>query len=237
MLQTRPVAAGFLIGLAICAKPSLMALAPLCLLAGTHYRALVVVVIVSGMIGLVSMATFGMDTWRAWIAALGEFQTLVNGNPGLVRNMITPTGAAIQLGMEGTALAVVRAGFAVAGALIAWIGFRKPRPFEQRVTALVASGLFVSPYAMQYDAVLLLPAAIMVVVRTVSGSRWQLGRMSLLLMIFAGTAYTAPYATFALIALLMWFDFSVEPDSTSQERFASASKLPASGQYTPDGSS
>ena len=206
MLERRPLAAGILIGLAASVKPALLALAPLCLVAGRHYRALAGAFFAGAATGLASLLAFGPEPWLRWFAALGAFETLVIRDHGFLPNMITPTAAALQLNLQGVALLLVRVGFAAAGAAIGWIVFRTPRPLEQRVTALVASGLFLSPYALHYEAIMLAPAAVIVLARTAAQPRWWLGPQGLLLLTIATMPYLGPYGTLGLIALVLFSD-------------------------------
>jgi len=202
VLDRRPVLAGVLLGAAAMVKPTLLAFAPVCLLAGGHYRALLGAAAAAAAIGAASVLSFGLDTWAQWLSALGWFQSLVSGE-GYLPNMITPTAAALLLGVDGPALLAARAVFWVAAAVIAWTAFRTRRPLEQRLAAMVGSGLLVSPYAMSYDLVALAPAALIVLAKTAAADRWLSALAAFALFVAAAVPFLGPYAVAGFIALVL----------------------------------
>lgn len=181
-LKDRPVAAGVLLGLAAAIKPQAMVLAPLVLMAGGHWRALIAAGIAGAMAGLLSLAVFGPQLWFDWLAALPRFADLAADNEGLVRGSITPTGLALQLGLDGAALGLWRVVFAVAGAVLAVLVFRRTEDPARCLAALLGGGLMVAPYAIFYDAGLLAPAAIWLAVGRLERSGWITAFCGLLLL-------------------------------------------------------
>ena len=71
LLDKRPVLAGVLLGL-LCYKPHLALLAPVALAAGGRWRSFAAAAAtVAAVVGL-SVALFGLDTWRAYLTALAD---------------------------------------------------------------------------------------------------------------------------------------------------------------------
>jgi hypothetical protein len=89
----------------------------------------------------------------------------------LERGMITPTALGHTLKLDPGGLDVWRAAFAIGAAVMVWMVFRRTADPARRIAALLGGGLFVTPYAMHYDAALLAPAAaLMLTWRTQPGA-------------------------------------------------------------------
>ena len=73
ILGASPILAGTLLGVAAAIKPQILILAPLALLAGRHYSALISSIAVGTLIGGVSVIVFGVDMWLAWAAIAANF--------------------------------------------------------------------------------------------------------------------------------------------------------------------
>jgi hypothetical protein len=218
MLDSRYWLAGVLIGVAGSIKPTLLALAPMCLIAGGHYRALAGAAITGLAIALASLLAFGIDPWFHWLSALSRFEVLIASDRNYLPSTITPTAAALLLGLDGWALHAMRLGFAVAGAAIAWIVFRNRNRFEQRLTALVGSGLLLSPYALQYEVTMLFPAAMIVLARAAACTRWVVACAVLVLLTCAALPFIGAYATLGLIALVLFYNRSTQTLEASRQR-------------------
>jgi hypothetical protein len=171
-LQSRPVLAGVLFGLAGAIKPQALVLAPVALLALRDWRALGVAAATVAAAVLVSAAAFGVHAWLDWLAAVPRFQKLVMASPGLGRGMITPTALGVTLGLAPNALTIWRVAFALGAAVICWIVFATTGDPARRLTALLGGGLFITPYAMHYDAALLAPAAALMLTQRPQVGPW-----------------------------------------------------------------
>ncbi len=154
LLDERPVAAGVSLGL-MCYKPHLALLAPVALAAGGHWRTFVAAAAtVAAVVGL-SVALFGLDTWRAYLIAFaGSSAVYETGRVGMA-GFVTPYGAARLLGAGADAARLLQAAVSllVAG-IVAWIWRRDPGPAE-RSAALAAGILLFVPLALVYDLLLL----------------------------------------------------------------------------------
>lgn len=184
-LKSRPIAAGVLLGLAAAIKPQAMLLAPLVLIAGGHWRTLIAAGAAGAVAGLVSILAFGPRLWLDWIEALPAFTALVRDNEGLMRGSITPTGLAAQLDLEGPALWLWRGGFALAGMALAVLTFRRTEEPAPRLAAMLGGALLIAPYATFYDAGLLVPAAVWMVLGSLEKPGWLAAFSGLLLLVIA----------------------------------------------------
>jgi hypothetical protein len=163
ILPSFPLRAGLLLGVAAAVKPQLLIFAPLALLADRQYRALGAMMIAGAGMILLSLP-FGTERWIEWLAAISRFRDTVASLDILYRN-ITPTGILWFLGLTGRAQAIANATLAGLGAWMVWRVFRLGADIPVRLVALVGGAFFAVPYAMNYDLVLLVPAAASFLVR------------------------------------------------------------------------
>lgn len=182
LLKRRPLLAGVLLGLAAAIKPQLLVMAPLALLAGAHYRALIAAVVAGAAAGLLAILLFGPQLWLDWLAALPRFGALVRDNPSLLSGDITPSGLAGRIGLDGAALTAWRALFVLAGAALAILTFRRTEDPTLRLAAMLGGALLASPYAIFYEAALLAPVAIWRVLDGVRRANWLPSFCGLLLL-------------------------------------------------------
>jgi hypothetical protein len=162
LLDRAPATAGILLGL-LAYKPQLWLLVPLALIAARRWRALAWMIGTVVVMALASLAVLGPDLWRAFFDAMREA-----GSAWVVEEMLTrvstqivslfvaghvlglPRGGASALQMAGTVLAVA----------VVWVAFRR-HPSSRARTALLATATFlVSPYTLNYDLLLLMPASV-----------------------------------------------------------------------------
>ena len=162
-LPTAPVRAGILLGIAAAIKPQLLVFAPLALLACREYRALGASLCAGGGMVLISLL-LGPERWIEWLAALARFRDTVESLDILYRN-VTPTGMLWFLGATGPAQWIANLAFSLVGGWIVWRVFRQSIDVPTRLLAMVGGALFAAPYAMNYDLVLLVPAAVAFIVR------------------------------------------------------------------------
>jgi hypothetical protein len=173
-LKRRPVLAGVLFGLAGAVKPQALVLLPLALLATREWRALLAAAATVSAAALVATLLFGVGAWVQWIDALPRFQHMVMTAKALERGMITPTVLGHTLQLDPGALDTWRLVFAVGAAVMVWMVFRGSTDPARRIAALLGGGLFVTPYAMHYDAALLTPAAALMLTHRTRPGAWLL---------------------------------------------------------------
>jgi hypothetical protein len=173
-LKRRPALAGVLFGLAGALKPQALVLLPLALLATRNWRALATAGATVGAAVLVSALLFGPRAWIEWIAAVPRFQHMVMQSKALERGMITPTALGHTLKLDPGGLDAWRLVFGLGAAVMVWMVFRRSADPARRVAALLGGGLFVTPYAMHYDAALLVPAAALMLTHRTKPGAWIL---------------------------------------------------------------
>ena len=155
LLERRPVAAGVLLGL-LTYKPQFGLLFPLALACGGHWRTIAAATATTMALAGVSYATFGAESWHAFVAWMPAMTDAVfaQGRVGL-NKLQTLLGLVRWLGGSMT-LAWALQGLlmlACAGA-VAWI-WHRPVRFEVKAAALSALALLATPYLFVYDLVAL----------------------------------------------------------------------------------
>ncbi|HWF76306.1 MAG TPA: glycosyltransferase family 87 protein [Caulobacteraceae bacterium] len=200
-LRTRPVSAGVLFGLAGALKPQALVLLPLALLATREWRALAAAAATLGVAVAVSALVFGVGAWFEWVAAVPRFQRMVMDARALERGMITPTALGHTLKLDPGALDTWRLVFGVGAAVMAWMVFRSTSDPARRIAALLGGGLFVTPYAMHYDAALLAPAAALILTHRTRPGAWILAVAAGAVLCCAAIPH---WGAAAVIAFTLW---------------------------------
>lgn len=158
LLDRRPLVAGLLFGCLIY-KPQFALIIPVLLLAGRHWQAIAGAALSAALLIGTTVAIWGWPVWQAFIASLPLTQHVVieQGSTGFHKIMspfaaVRLWGGSIALGYS-VQLAVTAASMATV-AVLAWS--------KERVrlrNALVCAAVVLStPYALDYDLVVLLPA-------------------------------------------------------------------------------
>lgn len=199
----RPWLAGALFAFAALIKPTTLILTPFALLSGGHWRALAWSVAV-GLAGVaVSALVFGVPTWFDWLSAVPRFQRLIE-NPYMLPAAITPSGAAIAFGMRGLPLLAVRLLCVLFAAGVIWRVWRNTDDSAVRMAVLLGGGILAAPYALQYDAALLAPAAAATMIATLDRPDWLRGLAGILLLTAAGIPHAGAFAIIAVVPVLAW---------------------------------
>jgi len=180
ILRDRPLVAGALLGIAAALKPQLLVLFPLALALEGRWRTLAAAFATGGLLCLGSLAAFGVSAWMDWLAALPRFARLVAADADLMRNVVTPVGALVRLGVGGAALAVAQAACVALAVGLVWWTFRRASSPGQQLVALIGAGLLISPYAMQYEIAVIAPAV--TALAAPGGGRWLYYLLALLLL-------------------------------------------------------
>ena len=154
-LDRRPIAAGVLLGL-LAFKPHLAVVAPLALIAAGRWRALAAAAVTACALALVSLGAFGLDAWKAFIAAAPAAKAVLDDKLMDVEKLQSVFGAVRLLG-GGASLAYVAqalVGLPVIGILL--LLARNKALSGEAVGALVATAAaLTSPYFLDYDLALL----------------------------------------------------------------------------------
>lgn len=159
-LERRPILAGVLLGLTATIKPQVVLLAPLALMAGGHWRALLATLATGILVGVTCVLVQGVQLWLAWLEALKAFAEIAKVHY-LINRGATPTSLAHTMGLEGPAAMAFVWVLAACGVALVFGVFRASRDHLHRLTALIVGSLLCVPYAMPYETVpLLIPASI-----------------------------------------------------------------------------
>lgn len=208
-LDRRPLVAGVLLGL-LAFKPHLAVVAPLMLLASGRWRAFAASAVTAVALALVSLAVFGLDAWKAFIASAPAAKAVLDDKMMDVEKLQSVFGAVRLLG-GGANLAYLAQGavaLAVLGVLL--VLARKSLTGEAIGALTATAAALTSPYFLDYDLALL---AIPLAWATAQGVKhgflpWE---KSILVFAFALPAFSrvlafaigVPFAPLAT-ALLFW---------------------------------
>ena len=198
-LQTRPRLAGVLFGLACAIKPQSLALLPVALVATGQWRTMLAAAVTALAAAAASVAVLGFHAWLEWLAALQRFQDIVMNAQGFQKGMITPTALGATMRFDPGAQAFWRLGFAIGAVFMVWRVFRKTEDPARRLTALLGGSLFVTPYAMHYDAALLAPAAALMLTHRPSPGAWIAALLAGALLCCAAIPYVGAAAVTAFV--------------------------------------
>src|SRR5215213_9007335 len=158
LLDRRPLVAGLLFGCLIY-KPQFALVLPVLLIAGRHWRAIGGAALSATLLVGLTLAIWGWPVWQAFFASLPLTQHVVieQGSTGF--HKIMSPFAAVRLWGGGIALgyAVQLAVTAAAMAAVAWQAWTRERP-ALRNSFVCAAVVLSTPYVLDYDLVVLLPA-------------------------------------------------------------------------------
>lgn len=196
LLDRRPLAAGVLIGL-MSFKPHFGLLIPLALICGGHWRAVLAAAATATFAHGAAVAVLGWDTAPAFLAALGTARDVLGAGTLHWAKMPGPFVFALALGLgEAVAWALhgaIALGVAVTVGMLWWR--RAPTPLAGAV--LACGALIATPFAYDYDLILLaIPIAAMAWHGVRTGD-WLPGERPVLLL-----AWTLPLWTFAGLFLV-----------------------------------
>lgn len=170
-LERQPILSGLCWGL-LAYKPQMVAAAFIALAFGRYWRVLGVAATVTAALGLASLALLGPEPWLAFLRGLGEVRALLDAGRVPWDRMATVYASARLAGMgidAAYALQIAVAIFALA--VLAHLWWRRV-PLVLAGSALVLSIPLTTPYAYDYDLVmLLLPMAWLVLEARATGFR------------------------------------------------------------------
>ncbi|MEM9169928.1 MAG: glycosyltransferase family 87 protein [Pseudomonadota bacterium] len=159
VLPRRPLLAGVLIG-ALIFKPQAALLVPVALAAGGYWRAIGAAAgALTAVLALTTLA-YGADIWTAY-GATAEFTRthIVEQGGGAFYKMQTLFGALRGWGVAVAPAYAAQAALGVAAGLgVAVVWRDRAAPFEAKAAVLLIGGLLATPYAMDYDLLMLAPA-------------------------------------------------------------------------------
>lgn len=172
LLNTLPFVAGCLLGLLII-KPQLALLAPICLMAGRHWKALGAMIFSATLLLDLSWLAFGPDLWLDFIINLPQVGKLLQDGSVVDVTKIGSLYMAGRLQGAGHVEALLMQGLVAlfAVTILADIWRRKDMPFGNKAAAALVATLLISPYQFIYDLTLLLSA--IAFWHQGNGNKWQ----------------------------------------------------------------
>lgn len=164
LLDRSPMAAGILLGL-LSYKPQLFVLIPVALLAARRWRALAWAIGTAAFMALASLLVFGPALWIQFLEMARESSTS-QFTDQMYRHvatfMTTIQAAGRLLGVPPALATIAHLAGALAALITVWRAFSRHPPGDETTAILAAGTLLVSPYLINYDLLLLMPAALMV---------------------------------------------------------------------------
>jgi hypothetical protein len=228
-LERRPRVAGVLFAIAAIVKPQALIMAPVALLASGALEALLTGGAVMVAAIMTSTILFGPGRWSDWLASLPAFQHVIESIPGLGSVMISPFWVARELGLADVGAVAVAAVFALASAWFTWTVFRSPADTVRRAGALAVGGLLAAPYALDFDATLIAPAAAGLAVAAFTRGRVLMAPLALaaaLAVTFSNLGLPALLAFAALVMVARPAQPPLEPERQTNRAEASLSPIP-----------
>jgi alpha-1,2-mannosyltransferase len=208
-LERRPTVAGLCFA-GLSYKPQMAAAAFAALLFGRHWRALGVALGASLALAAASLLVFGSETWLAFLQSLGDARALLEAGRVPWDRMATVFAAA-RLAGAGVGLSYglqVAVALGALGVLAVLWGRRAPLALSG--SALVASIPLTTPYAYDYDLVMLLLALIWLT-REGLATGFRRGEGLLLAVAWASPVAgwliaqrTGVQLTWAVLLMLLW---------------------------------
>lgn len=154
LLPSAPVAAGLLLGGAAM-KPHVALLVPFALLAGRRWRVLGGMLASVSMLAATSAIVFGVDSWRAFLGSVPIARAMLE-TEAVPYFKIASVFSFVRLvgGNVGVAYTVQAAAAIAVALVVAWLWTRRC-PYELKCAALVFGSFGATPYAYDYDLVVL----------------------------------------------------------------------------------
>jgi hypothetical protein len=162
LLDRAPALAGILFGL-LGYKPQLCLLIPVALIAARQWRALVWAAATGLVLVLASLAVLGVGAWVDFIEvtrATGGSRMHHYVMEVLFSYITTPYVSALVVGLPRGVASAIQFVFAALAVAATWYAFRHHGASAARTAVLLAGTFFASPYLLNYDLLLLMPAAL-----------------------------------------------------------------------------
>lgn len=158
LLDRKSLVAGLLFGCLIY-KPQFALIIPVVLLAGRNWKAIAGACVSAGLLIAATLALWGWPVWQAFADSLPLTRQIVIEQGATGWHKIMSPFAAVRMwgGGIGAAYAVQLVATLVSAAAVAWLTWRKAAP-ELRNALVCAATLLSTPYVLDYDFVVLLPA-------------------------------------------------------------------------------
>jgi Glycosyltransferase family 87 len=200
LLETRPVAAGVLLGL-LTYKPHLGLLVPLILAAGGYWRAIAAAALAALLFALAAWLAFGTESWQGFWSHLPVAGDYLRAGALPWDKMVSVFASARLLGAGVTLAGCLHASVAFAVAALCIQAWRRGGGLELRVALAAAGTALVSPFLYDYDLVLL---AVPIALLAADGLRfgWMPGLRTVLVAAWVAPALGSSLARYAHLPLM-----------------------------------
>lgn len=200
ILERRPLLAGALLAL-LAYKPQFALVLPVALLAGRHWRALAAAAATLAVMTVASLAAFGLESWRAFIAGLAFTRTVVveQGAAGFEKIQSVFAGVRLMGGDVSTAYAVQAIVTLGALAALVWL-WRSNTDARLKIAATLTATLLTTPYCLDYDMLALAPAIALLVAHG-RQCGFEAFEKTVLVLAFVAPLLARPVATFLPLPL------------------------------------
>ena len=150
--RQRPIVAGILIGF-LCYKPQLGLLVPIALLAGREWRAFFAAAATVVVILATTYFAFGLDAWLAFLHQM-KIQSAMLESQVWMRMPTVYSGLRVLGVANGLSFAAQALSTLLAAGVVAKIWFSQS-PYTVKIPALCLAAFLATPYAWDYDMVVL----------------------------------------------------------------------------------
>jgi hypothetical protein len=138
-----------------------------------------------GVLALLSTAVFGWHIWLAFYDAAREAASARVVSEMFARiymHMTTLLAAARLVGLSESASSVLQGVGGVLAIASVWLAFRHSAQSDARLAVLATGTFLVSPYTLNYDLLLLMPASVFMFQRALAEGFHPLERLVLLML-------------------------------------------------------
>lgn len=207
-MRRRPILGGALLGIATY-KPQLWLMVPVALIAARQWKALAAAVVAALLLAGASIALFGFESWRAWIALMTEpsalydqWRTIARLNGQSIYTYASLLGAPVALAN------LIQGASAVAAAGCVWWCYRRPMADDLRLAVLLAATMLAAPHVIDYDALLLGIAATLFFIRGYTDG-FRFGDITIGVLVWASplinppTVFSVGFVTPLVIAMFI----------------------------------
>lgn len=158
LLERHPVLAGICFG-GLAYKPQMAVLLPVALAAGARWRAFAAAAVTVAVLVLTTLVLFGSPTWAGFLDQMTLQRRLLHIAVSFWHRMPTVFAAARVIEMPVAAAYAAQIASCVLTAIAVALVWRRPGPFAIKAATLAVATFLATPYAWDYDAVVLLFAA------------------------------------------------------------------------------
>lgn len=209
LLPRRPVPAGILLGM-LCYKPQLGLLLPVALAAGGHWKSFFAAAATVIALVVASLAAFGPETWMAFLTQMRLQQDIFEAARWFrlptVFGALRIAGVSVPLSHAAQVLS------AIAAAVMVFKAWRRTSsPIEVRAAVLALGMFLATPYAWDYDLVILVFAAAWIAkdAGTNGFLPWEKFCWFLVIILPTPLMFLAQTAHFQSAPLVLWAAFAL----------------------------